>query len=140
MQRNFRLKGWSCATEKLLVLISFFSYSQCLTGSTLNLLIFICCLHGNLTQKPPSALKPKLIPGLFITTSPCENISHMFNLLLFLVFLPLFLLGVLWKVIFSSLRFRCIAKPWQALLVSSSKTGSPVGPLVGLFNELLMTL
>lgn len=45
----------------------------------------------------------------------------------------------LWKVASSSLRFHCVADPCQALLVSSSRTGCPVGPLVGLFNELLIT-
>lgn len=126
-QRNLRLKGWSCTTVRLLVLTSPISYSQCtnLPVSTLNLPIFICSLHGNLTQKPPSALKPKLIPGLFITIFPCDNIFHLFKLLLFLAFLPFFLLSVF---VGSNLRFHCIAEPCQALLVSSSQPGSPVGP------------
>jgi len=64
------------------------------TSSTLNVPIFICCLHGNLTKKPPSALKPKLLPGLFIIISPCDNIFHLFKFLLFLVFLSLFRLSV----------------------------------------------
>lgn len=82
--------------KELPVLTSPISCSQytILPGSTLNFPVFICCLHGSLTQKSPSALKPKLIPGLLITISLCDNISHLFKLLLFLLFLPLFLLSV----------------------------------------------